>query len=212
MASTILADAPSAWVFGLITTPFGWRWANCGRPLEADPLPIGTESPDTEMVAISAVEAAKWICALDERLSKTADETAYSARRDADENSRAIPGLRHVRDRHRHHAIISIGQDPAEVFASFLAQLSVGPDLADRKTTSESLRQRIRRMARLPSPRCTRSRCRAVDRGRTETRRLHAPPRRSGSNSVPPGHSKLRTRDPNSRGRKPNSLVQSAPP
>ena len=207
MASTILADAASAWVFGLITTPFGWRWADYGRPLEADPWPVGTGSPTL-----------RWSRSRPSRRptgSALGRAAGQDRRRDRllrppgrGREKRAIPGLRHVRDRHMHHAIICTGQDPAEVFASFPPQLSAGNDLAARRRPRRAFGNVSGGWPDYPA------------RGAQDQvagRWIEAKLRLDDSTSIrlqqcSPWSQQLWTRDPNSRGRKPNSLLQSAPP
>ena len=63
---------------------------------------------DEDSAGISAVNFVNWACALEERLRKTCDETAFVVGRNAHEYGRLIPGLRHVRDRHMHQVVLSV--------------------------------------------------------------------------------------------------------
>lgn len=91
---------------------------------------------DRDAIATTAVDFLSWACSLDGLLRDTtarlgfateeAAQDAYKAHRDADEEGRVVPGLRHVRDRHMHQVIVSTVLDRAKFFGRFPPQLSSG--------------------------------------------------------------------------------------
>ena len=126
MASTILADAAVGVGVRLHHDAVRLAMGELRRPLDADPLPVGTVPPTL-----------RW--------------------------SRSWPSRRPTGPAPWTSAWARPPTPPAGTRTK-----KAGPSRAFGNASG--------RCPELPSPRCARSSCRAVDRGQTETRRLHAPP------------------------------------
>lgn len=64
--------------------------------------------------AVAATEALHWACALDEQLGR--DDAGYKTRRDAGDEGRVLPGLRHVRDKAMHQVVVGTSEDTRSFF------------------------------------------------------------------------------------------------